>query len=301
MRRFSFLLTVLVLLLASSANAQIPFSQEQFRIFDGSGAESNLEAVVEAAVNADVVFLGEMHDDAVAHALQLEIFKRVHAKVGSDRNLILSLEMFERDTQIVLDEYMTGQISETHLITSARAWPNYKTDYRPLIEFAKDKKLTVVAANAPRRYVNMVSRGGRPALNSLSRQAKSWLAPLPFAQPSAAYSAKFRSLMSGSGEASMGLDNILASQALWDATMADSVAKALKRKRDPLVLHLNGSFHTENRLGTVEHLNQYRRRAKSVVITMRYEKDFKNFDKTKHASLGDFVILTDGSQPRSKR
>jgi uncharacterized iron-regulated protein len=68
-----------------------------------------------------------------------------------------------------------------------------------------------------------------------------------------------------------------------------------------LIVHLNGAFHTENRLGTVEHLLKYKPKTKVLVVTMRYENDFKNFDKSKHTDLGDFVILTDASQPRSQR
>ena len=84
---------------------------------------------------------------------------------------------------------------------------------------------------------------------------------------------------------------------------ADSLADArqIKRSKNPLVVNLNGSFHSENRLGTPEHLLKYNKKAKFLVVTMRYEDDFKNFDKAKHEKLGDFVILTDAKIPRSKR
>jgi uncharacterized iron-regulated protein len=300
MNRFPVLFFMLLLALPT-VSAQVPFAASQLGIFDGTGREATMDEIVAAAIQSDAIFLGEQHDDAVAHAVQLELLKRIVYAAGRRRNVVLSLEMFERDTQIVLDEYLGGLISETHFITSSRAWPNYKSDYKPLVEFAKANRLAVVAANAPRRYVNMVSRGRRGSLNNLSRMAKAWLAPLPFADPSPAYAAKFRSLMGGSGEASMGLENILAAQSLWDATMADSIAKALTGPNKPLVVHLNGSFHSEGRLGTVEHLQRYRPKAKSVVVTMRYEKDFKTFNKVTHTGLGDFVLLTDAGQPRSRR
>ena len=184
---------------------------------------------------------------------------------------------------------------------SSRPWGNYKTDYRPLVELAKEKKLSVVAANAPRRYVNMVSRGGRDVLNVLSKTAKGWLPPLPFADPSPAYSAKFKALMGPSAEAQMGIDKILMSQSLWDASMAFRVAEFLKANKNSLAVHLNGAFHTESRLSTVDHFLKYRPKAKALVVTMRYEEDFKTFDKTKSTDVGDFVILTDAKVPRSKR
>jgi hypothetical protein len=147
----------------------------------------------------------------------------------------------------------------------------------------------------------MVSRGGRTSLDGLTREAKAWLAPLPFAEPSEAYSKKFKALMGPSAEASMGIDRILASQSLWDATMAHSVAQYLDKNKKALVVHLNGGFHSEGRLGAVEHLQKYRPKARVLVVTMKYEDDFTKFDPVKHSGTGDFVVLTDAKQPRSKR
>ena len=287
--------------LTSSVTGQIAANTEQFSVFDGTGNKSNLNAITSSLGQYDVVFLGELHDDAVGHAIQAEIFRTAVEQFTGKRRVTLSLEMFERDVQVVLNEYLAGQITENHFMLSSRPWGNYNTDYRPMVELAKEKKLDVVAANAPRRYVNMVSRGGRDVLNGLSAEGKSWLAPLPYAEASETYSKKFRALMGGSGEAVMGLDNILNSQSLWDATMAYWVSESLKKNKGSLVIHLNGGFHTESRLGTVEQLLKYKPDAKILVVTMRYEKDFKIFDPTIHTGIGDFVILTDSAQPRSKR
>jgi len=292
------LLALVVLFSVTHVFAQSP---EKYTVFTGKGAPSSIAEIVKALEDTDVVFLGELHDDAVGHAVQYEIFKQAVEQYSPRRRVTLSLEMFESDVQIVLDEYLKGLITENHFLQSSRPWGNYRTDYRPLVELAKERKLDVVAANAPRRYVNMVSRGGRSALDGLSTQAKSWLAPLPYSEASDAYSKKFKALMGPSAEAQMGLDNILSSQSLWDATMAYSVAESLKKNKDSLVVHLNGGFHTENRLGTVEHFLKYRAKGKALVVTIRYVDDFRNFDATKHASLGDYVILTDAKEPRSKR
>ena len=291
----------LIVLLSAAAFAQIAFSEEQFRAFDGKGNPVTIDRIIKAIGENDAVFLGEQHDDAVGHAVQAEIFRRAVGQYMANRKVALSMEMFERDVQIVVNEYLDGLISEPQFLASSRPWGNYKWDYRPLVELAKEKKLAVIAANAPRRYVNMVSRNGRDSLNSLSKEARSWLPPLPYGEPSPAYSAKFKALMRQSPEAQMGIDKILASQSLWDAGMSNSVANYLKKNKSALVVHLNGGFHTENRLGTVEHLLTYRPKTKVLVVTIRYEDDFKTFDKTKHTDLGDFVILTDGKQPRSKR
>lgn len=274
-------------------------SNINYRIFDGAGNPANISRIIDAAGKSDVIFLGENHDDAVAHSLQAEIFKKLQENFGAKRSVALSLEMFERDAQIVLDEYLADLITEKKFLDDSRPWNNYKTDYRPLVEFAKQNKLAVIAANAPRRYVNMVSRGGRDSLRGLSPDAKKWLAPLPYAEASERYSKKFTALMGGTTNDNHGVSKILASQTLWDATMAYSVSEFLKKQKNALIVHLNGSFHTENRLGTAEQFLKFNPDAKILVITMRYEDDFTKFDKTRHEKLGDFVILTDAKIPRS--
>ncbi len=280
-----------------SVSAQI--SDSNYRIYDAAGNPANVSQIIEAAGKSDVIFFGENHDDAVAHFLQAEFFRKMQENFGAKRNITLSLEMFERDVQIVLDEYLKDLITEKKFLDDSRPWNNYKTDYRPLVEYAKQNRLAVIAANAPRRYVNMVSRGGRETLEKLSPEAKKWLAPLPYAQASEQYARKFTALMDGAGGDNHDVSKILDSQTLWDATMAFSISEFLKKQKNALVVHLNGSFHTENRLGTAEQFLKLNPKAKILVVTIRCEDDFTKFDKKKHENLGDFVILTDAKIPRS--
>lgn len=296
---FKRLITVIFIFLMTTFTNFAQVNQDSFRVFDSQGKASSLNEIVNAAQKTDVVFLGENHDDKIAHALQLEILKSVFEKFGKQRKVALSLEMFERDVQIIVDEYLQNLITEKKFLDDSRPWNNYKTDYRPLLEFAKQNTLSVIAANAPRRYVNMVSRNGRDSLKQLSPAVVKWLAPLPFGEASKEYSEKFNHLMGGNAASNHGVSKILESQTLWDATMAFSIAEHLRKQKNALVIHLNGSFHTENRLGTAEQLVKYQPNAKVLVITMRYEDNFTTFDKSKHENLGDFVILTDAKEPRS--
>lgn len=279
-------LIVLTLLLSASLFAQNPAN---YAVYDGKGRASSLDALISSLADADVVFLGEDHDDVIGHQLQMEIFRRVVENYSAKRKVTLSLEMFERDVQVIVNEYLKDQISETHFLRSSRPWDNYKRDYRPLLELAKSKKLEVIAANAPRRYVNMVSRNGIASLAGLTPEAKRWLPPFPIAKPSEAYKAKFKSLLGNTGDARLGLENILVSQSLWDASMAHAVSQSLKKNPRSMVVHLNGWFHTENRLGTVEHLSAYSPKAKSIVVTIKPVSDVKKFE---HSDAGDFVVLT---------
>jgi uncharacterized iron-regulated protein len=306
MRKLTFAL-ILVALTIASAHSQVTLTDAMYRAYDGQGNPVTLDAIVTAMAANDAVFLGEQHEDAVGHAIEAELFRRAVEKYSQQRKVALSMEMFERDVQIVVDEYLAGLISEQHFLSSSRPWPNYKTDYRPLVELAKEKHLDVIAANAPRRYVNMVSRNGRDSLNGLSKQAKDWLAPLPYPEPSDAYKNKFNALMnanSGDPAAKMSpnaVNNLIYSQSLWDATMGNSVANYLNKNKGALVVHLNGGFHTENRLGTIEQLLGYRPKTRAIVVTMQYVDDVTKFDESKQKGLGDYVILTDAKQPRSQR
>lgn len=283
-----------ILTMTFSNDAQI--TDASYRMFDARGNSVTVSQIVEAIGSADAVLLGESHDDAVAHHLQLAILKQVVENHGKKRKIALALEMFERDAQIVLDEYLQNLITEKKFLDDSRPWNNYKTDYRPLFEFARENNLPVIAANAPRRYVNMVSRSGRAALDKLAPDARKYLAPLPFGQPSKNYAAKFTALMNGM---EMKNSNLIDSQTLWDATMAFSINEFLTKEKTALVVHLNGSFHSESRMGAPEHLTRFNPKAKFIVVTMKPEKDFTNFIKSRDENLGDFVILTDAAVPRS--
>lgn len=191
---------------------------------------------------------------------------------------------------LVLDEYLHDLIREKNLLTDARAWPNYK-DYRPLVELAKLQHLLVVAANAPSRYTNMVTRNGLGSLQQLSAQAKGYLAPLPIDTAAGAYYNKFVKIMGGH-EAMAGMQ-IYQSQNLWDATMAWSIAQFLKTHSGFKVLQLNGGFHSEEKLGAVAQLKKYAPKAKVLTIASYSGENFDNPDWTKFKTLADYVILTD--------
>ncbi len=173
-----------------------------FRVFTGSGEAATLEDIVRAMNNVEVVLVGEIHTDPVGHWIEAELVREALALTGAGvegdavRPMALSLEMFERDVQGILDEYLQGLITEDQFLASARPWEHYAPDYRPMVEMAREAGVPVLAANAPRRYVNRVSRLGPEALNELSPWARGLLPPLPFPPPTEAYRAEWNALMS---------------------------------------------------------------------------------------------------------
>ncbi|MDR2275012.1 MAG: ChaN family lipoprotein [Sphingobacterium sp.] len=256
--------------------------------------EISLTELITAAEHTDVIFFGEEHNDSVAHSLQLEVFKGLHHIHGP--GLALSMEMFQTDVQPVLTEYLAGWITEKNLQTDARPWKNYK-DYRPLVEYAKENKLYVLAANAPSRYTNRVARAGIASLAELPKQSKKLLAPLPIDTLTGTYYEKFIGLLGG--HEGMGNMKIYQSQSVWDATMAWQIAQLAKKHAVKQVLHLNGRFHSDEKLGTYAQLQRYAKKLKLLNITSFSDTDFDHPQWEKWLHLGDFIIITDPSAKRS--
>ncbi|GBC60842.1 hypothetical protein DENIS_1801 [Desulfonema ishimotonii] len=299
-----------------------------YRIYDAQGQPSDLAQMISAAAEADVVFIGEEHDDPVAHFLEKEILRELRTACGGDGNgglsrpLVLSMEMFERDIQMVVDEYFGDLITERHFRSAVRPWWNYQTDYRPVVEFAREKKIPLVAANAPGRYVNRVSRLGPEALGDLSPTAAAWLPPAPWAEASDACRRKFRKFWDesakqaeasrkkrppespppphGSGMEAFDFEHILSAQTLRDAAMADAIAHALERHPGGQILHICGKFHSAGGLGVPEHLARYRPGVRMLAVTISAEAHFPEFVPDEQ-NAGDFMIITNPALKRPPR
>lgn len=219
-----------------------------FSVYTSDGTRTSLGAVAASLDSIDVLFVGEVHDDPTAHALQDSLFRRMRAYADSaGRAAVLSLEMFERDVQPVLDEYLAGTISERHFMQDARAWPNYAQAYRPLVEAARTAGYPVLAANAPRRYVHLVAQEGPKALVDLSAWAKAWLPPLPYPGPTPAYRQKWTDLMReamppGHGSGSASSDPSHASQSPHSAADGEAQAEDDAPSTAPSNPHGGGSM-----------------------------------------------------------
>ncbi len=293
---------------ASSTASQTPATI--YRVYSAAtGKPSSLTDIVEAMRAADVVFIGELHNDPTAHQIEAQLLQAATERYGRGaardaRPVALSLEMFERDVQTELNEYLAGLITERQFLLSSRPWSNYASDYRPLVEFAREHTLPVIAANAPERYVNRAARLGGGSLSNLSQTAKAWLAPLPYADASPAYAAKFKQFM-GADQAGHGsphgggASHLLEAQALRDATMGAAIAEELKAAPKALVLHVNGGFHSAGRLGTPEQLLRYRPQTRLMVVNIVSGAEFDEANAKRAGQSGDYVIVTDSSLPRS--
>ena len=324
------LLAAFSLLATAPATPQDVDYTDRFRVFTGDGESATLDDIIRAMPGAEAVLIGEIHTDPVGHWIEAELFRAALASAragnaaGALRPVALSLEMFERDVQGVVDEYLAGLITETQFKASARPWEHYQSDYRPMLEAAKEAGVPVIAANAPRRYVNRVSRLGRDALYELPPRARCVLPPLPYPPASDAYREQWLTLMrempmerrceppAGAAQPDrpseaaqppaevpthMGsfMENGLQAQALWDASMGYAIATFLASNPGALVLHMVGGFHVERFTGIPEQVQYFRPGTRALVVSMDVVDDFRTFDPKTHGGHGDFVILTDKS------
>ncbi len=352
-----------------------------YRVYRADGTPASIEEIETALSDADVLFIGEAHNDPIVHQLQLELLQRAYRVKGEKPGSVaISMEMFARDVQYIVDEYLADLVTEEQFLKASGPWDNYETDYSPLVEFGKNHKLDVIAANAPRRYANRLTRLGRESLLELSEKARSYLAPLPYAEASEKYAEQFAQAMveameemaemaekkkekekeameemsanmctcgmmnegmqhgemtdekkkmeeeaaeeaieeeiemahpmpdepdeseqraHGMGAGMPSTSNMLDTQSLWDATMAFAIAEYLQSNPGVQVLHIVGGFHVQTGTGIPEHLDRYAPGTTTLIVSVEPVEDINTFDPEEHENLGDFVILSDESLPRT--
>ena len=256
--------------------------KKAYQIFDKNGKKSSYEKLLKVGEKAEVILFGEYHDNSVVHWLQLEFTKDLAEK----KDLVLGAEMLEADNQKQLDQYLKGEINQKQLDSSARLWKNYKTDYKPLVDFAKEKKFSFIATNVPRRYASLVFKKDLVALDSLSAQEKSWIAPLPIEFDINLPGYKSMMGMQG-GHAG---EKMPKAQAIKDATMAYFINK--NRKEDNIFVHYNGTYHSDNYEGINWYLRKLDAGIKIVTIAMVEQKDISKLE-AEHYNKADFVLVID--------
>ncbi|MDD2563162.1 MAG: ChaN family lipoprotein [Salinivirgaceae bacterium] len=275
----------ILLFLSLSAQSQ---TLSAYKIYNTKGVEVSFNELIIKSLSAEIVFFGELHNNPIAHWLQLEMIKAFRAQTL--RHITVGAEMFESDNQLIIDEYLRGIIPEKNFEEEAKLWSNYKTDYKPIVLFAKDNGIPIIATNTPRRYASMVSRGGFEALDSLSDEAKMLIAPLPFPYDPELPGYKAMTKMPTMHLTKISPENLTKAQALKDATMAHFTLKYLKDRG--LFVHLNGSYHTQNKEGLYWYIMQQLNNIEMVSIsTISVSNvDLVNLDDLQTA---DFTICID--------
>lgn len=257
-------------------------NKPSYLIYDQNGKKASYKDIINSSQKAEVLLFGEYHDNSVAHWLELEITKDLFGKIV----LVLGAEMLEADNQKQVNQYLNGEINQKKLDSTARLWPNYKTDYKPLVDFAKENKIDFIATNIPRRFASLVFKNGFEALDKLSNEEKSWMAPLPFKYDAAlpGYSKMIQEMGGHGGE------NLPKAQASKDATMAHFINK--NRKENSLFIHYNGSYHSDNFEGINWYLKQENPTIKIVTIATVSQNDISKLEP-EYFGKANFIIVID--------
>lgn len=268
-----------IILLSTFATAQ---DKQSYQLFTKDGKATTYKKLLKAATDTEVVLFGEFHDNALCHWMELELTK----DIADTKSVVLGAEMIEADNQTQLNQYLAGTINQKAFDTVARLWNNHKTDYKPLVDFAKEKHFTFIATNVPRRYASMIYKGGFEALDKLTSPEKAWIAPLPIAYD-ATLPGYVKMLEMSGGH---GGDNLPKAQAIKDATMAHFIAANLKP--NTVFVHYNGSYHSDNFDGINWYLNKEKPGVKIVTIATVSQKDVSKLDK-ENLKLADFILVID--------
>jgi uncharacterized iron-regulated protein len=278
-KRFSFLMLVILF-------AAMKGDKPAYIIYNSEGKDVKYKNLVDEALKADIVFFGEQHNNPISHWLQLELTKDLFAEKKG--GLILGAEMFESDNQLLLDEYLAGQIAQKSFEKEIKLWDNYSTDYKPLVEFAKTNKLPFIATNIPRRYASVVNKKGFEGLDSLNSEARTYIAPLPVKyDPELKGYKSMLEMMEGQPGGGHATDNLPKAQAIKDATMANSILKYWKP--GTTFLHYNGAYHSDNYEGIVWYLKQEKPELKILTIST-IEQDTIDSMKDESLKLADYII-----------
>ncbi|HHB79460.1 MAG TPA: iron-regulated protein [Saprospiraceae bacterium] len=272
-----------ILLVSSMVMAQVPKHKRAYKLYNKSGKKVSYRKMVKQLAKADVVLFGELHNNPIAHWMELTLAKDLHQK----REIVLGTELLERDQQSLIDDYLAGRIDAKAMDTLAKTLPvNYKTDYKPLVDFAKKEHLVFVGSNIPRRFARIVYRKGFEGLDELSKKEKDWVAPLPIEyDPNLKSYQEMIGMMGGHGG-----DNLPKAQAIKDATMAHFIIQYLQKGK--LFFHVNGSYHSDQYEGIVWYLKKKVPELKVKTISVVAQKDINKLDK-EAVGIADFIIVVD--------
>ncbi|MGH7162681.1 MAG: ChaN family lipoprotein [Planctomycetota bacterium] len=258
---------------------------------------TDFAAMVEELVKADVVYVGETHDDRAHHELQLQVLQ---ALAERGRLHGIGMEMFQRPFQAALDAYVEHRIEEEELLERTEWRKRWGFDfalYRPILEFARERRIPVIALNVPDEVRKHVREGGLAAVPEEMR------ARLPAVytgdeEHRAFVREAFRGhLQEGEAFDEARFDRFYLAMCLWDDVMADSVVRWFEAApKDAQIVVCAGGGHMANRYGVPARAFRRNGRSYAVVVPVAV-KAGEPVDREVFASAyADFVVLTGGPE-----
>lgn len=287
--------TLLYILFAAFAGLAFTSDKPAYKLYNQKGKEIKYSKMLKELQTADIVFFGERHTDPISHWMQYEITKDLFEL--KKENLIIGAEMFEADNQLILDEYLDSAFAAKKFEADARLWANYKTDYKPVVEFARENGLRYIATNIPRRYASMIYKKGFDALKELSNEAKQYIGP----DLERLYDPEvecYKSMSDIEGMDEHQADNLAKSQASKDATMAHFILKNWSENK--LFIHFDGAYHSDNFEGIVWWINKLKPGLNIKTISTVYQKDVEKLEE-ENIDRANYIIAVPETMTQTNR
>ena len=263
-------------------------SKKAYEIFTAAGKKTKFSKVIKQAIEKEVLLFGELHNNPIAHWLEFELVKELSTK----RKLILGAEMFETDQQEELNLYLKDSINQEALAQNIKLWSNYNTDYKPLVDFSKAKKIPFIATNVPQIYASLTYKEGFKPLETLVPEEQKYIAPQPIVFN--AELPQYKKILTEIGE--HGTPELVKAQAIKDATMAYFIQK--NRKDDALFIHINGAYHSDFKEGIHWYLKQTNANLNTLTIST-VEQDSIEQLNAENINKADFIICIPSSMTKT--
>jgi aminopeptidase N len=209
-------------------------------------ALSTLTRVIEKTAESRIVYVGEYHDRFAHHAVELRTIKLVHRR---NPKIAIGMEMFQQPFQPVLDEYIAGTIDERTFLKKSEYFKRWSYDYnlyKPILDYARENGIPVVALNQRTEITDKVSRQGLDALDEKERAQIP--ADLDFSDDD--YRDRLQQAFNQHPEnGQRKFAWFLQAQVLWDETMASSIDGYLRRNPDRSMVVIAGLGHLAYKTG----------------------------------------------------
>lgn len=292
MKKIQLTLVALIAFIAIG-NAQ---DKPAYQLYNQKGKIAKYDKMIEDLAESDMVFFGEYHVNPISHWMQIEMTKSFY-EIKEDK-LFFGAEMFENGNQLVLDEYLAGFYPEKKMLPEiTQLWGNYKTDYKPLVEFAKENKLRFIASNIPRRYASMINKKGMEALDLLSPEALAMIGPdLVNYFDSTVYA----TMADKMGEHIP--DNMLyiqMAQASKDATMAHFSLKNFNN--GDFLFHFEGAYHSNYNQGIIWWINKIQPGLTIKTIATLDQSEWDEMTDDEKATIANYTIVVPDNMTETKR
>ena len=246
------------------------------------------QEIIQELTEADIVYLGEVHDRTQDHEAQLKILEALHEE---NEEVTIALEMFQRPFQGAIDRYLDGEINEEELREQTQydqRWGFPWSYYAPLLRFAQENDLPVLALNTPTEITRQVSSQG---LDSLEGDDFRYIPPREEIRTDD--NPEYREMLEevfdqhhGHGR-SGNPENFIAAQILWDETMAEKVAETYQDNPEQQILVIAGQGHIIYGHGIP---NRVERRLEDIPFTQR-SVVFQESDREADEALADYLWL----------